>query len=131
MPTTKSTYTLGMIGQKQVLDYYLKNAYCLIDQNFQYYQKGKQGRTAEIDLIFEKKHILYFVEVKSRSNNKFGFAQEQINSSKLKNLYTAVKYFMMKKQQYTNYTLQFDVAVINGEKLEIMENAYSFDGFEL
>jgi putative endonuclease len=126
----QSTSLLGTIGEKQVLDHYMKQAYCLIDQNFQYYQKGKQGRTGEIDLIFEKKRVLYFVEVKSRSNNKFGLAQEQVNMSKMKKLHGAIQYFMLKKQQYKDYSMQFDVAVINNGKLEIMQNAYNFDGFE-
>ncbi len=127
----QSTFEIGMIGQDLALNHYLKNYFCLIDQNFQYYHKGSQGRRGEIDLIFEKKHILHFVEVKARSNQKFGLAQMQISATKLKTLYSAFQYFILKHKQYAEYNMQFDVAVINNSEIEIISNAYNFDGFSM
>jgi putative endonuclease len=124
------THSTGMLGQQKAMNHYLKNTYCLIDENFQYYQKGTQGRTGEIDLIFERKHVLYFIEVTTRTTAKFSVTQEPVSESKLKTLYGAIQYFLMKKPQYKEYGMQFDVAVINNDELEVIPNAYTFDGFE-
>jgi putative endonuclease len=118
----------GRISEERISEYYTKHSYNLLFKNFQYYSK-QRGRKGEIDLIFQKGNLLVFVEVKARKNASFGKAIEQINNAKLKHLYSTYQYFLIKNPQYLKYSKRFDVATIDSQKLNIIQNAYYFDNF--
>ncbi len=122
--------SVGRVAEDKVKNYYLKNNYHLITQNFEYYSSHK-GRVSEIDLIFTKNQIIIFLEVKYRSNtNVYGSALEQITNKKIQNIYKCYRYFINKYEyrKYSNFLARFDVAIIENQKLTIIPNAYNFDG---
>jgi len=124
-------FLLGKKAEKVIKNLYLSKKYQLIEQNFQYYIRGANGRLGEIDLIFEKDKLLVLVEVKSRNTSKFGLPQEQVTTYKLKCLYKAYQYFLSKNAKYRNYFCRFDLAVLNlfKKQVKIIPNAYNFDKF--
>jgi putative endonuclease len=129
---TISNFEVGRKGEDLVLKYYQSLGYTLISQNFEYRLGNVQGRLGEIDLILKKDNKLFLVEVKNRFNNQFGSPQEQITKQKLKHLYKAWQFFLAKPQNsiYRNLLVQFDIAsVYNSQTIEIIPNAYQFDGF--
>lgn len=131
MPTI-SNFEIGRKGEDLVLEHYQGLGYSLIKRNFEYRLGNVQGRLGEIDLILKKDNRLFLVEVKNRSNNQYGSPQEQITKQKLKYLYKAWQFFLAKPQNsnYRNLFIQFDIAsVYNSQKVEIIPNAYQFDGF--
>ena len=68
------------IKGEEIACHYLKElGYKIIDRNF-------RARNTEIDIVAVYKNILIFVEVKTRSSNKFGTPFEQIAYWKLKAL---------------------------------------------
>ncbi len=123
-----SNYTLGRKGEEIAANYLLNKGFSLITRNFQYYREGTQGRLGEIDLIVEKGGKLHLVEVKSRSNAQFGLPEEQITAAKLRYLYRTYQYFLLKNKKYQNYFCQLDVVCIKNDEIEVIQNAYSFEG---
>lgn len=70
---------LGKIGETLALRYYQNLGYQLIAKNF-------FTRYGELDLIFRKDNLYLAVEVKTRTNYKFGLAEECINYKKIKTM---------------------------------------------
>jgi putative endonuclease len=120
-----TNYELGIIGQDKVLEMYLEQEYILVTQNFNYYQAEKEG---ELDLIFEKGNKLTIVEVKTRSNDKFGDAALQITKKKLLCIYKSYQGFVKKYPNYGLYFVQMDLATVQDGVVKIYPNCYSFEG---
>ena len=120
-----NNYELGIMGQEKVLQMYLDQGYTLVTQNFNYYQSEKEG---ELDLILEKVNKLTIVEVKTRSNDKFGDAALQITKKKLMCVYKSYQGFVKKYPQYSVYFVQMDLATVQEGETKIYPNCYSFEG---
>ncbi len=123
-----NNFEIGRVGEDKALKKYNEDGFCLVAQNFEYYKKGGQGRVGEIDLIVQKDNLIVMVEVKTRTNNKFGNIAEQVTRTKLLNLYKAYQFFLLKNPQFRDYKWRFDVVTIQNDELKIIKNAYSFDG---
>ncbi|MFN3801721.1 YraN family protein [Belliella pelovolcani] len=83
--------------------------------------KGYSFRTAnyryghaEIDLIFEHKGILVFVEVKFRSGTGFGFAEEFVDYTKRKLLIKAADHYI--HEQDWHQDIRFDIVGVYQDK---------------
>ena len=59
------SHITGKIGEKVAQEYLIKNDYEILVKNF----RCKQG---EIDIIAKDKNELVFIEVKTRTNKKYG-----------------------------------------------------------
>ena len=70
---------LGKLGEEKAIEFLIKNGYKIIEKNY----KTKIG---EIDLIAKKKKEIVFIEVKTRSSDKFGLPEEAVNERKLKKI---------------------------------------------
>lgn len=125
----KNKHVLGRAGEDMVADWYRKQGFQLVARNFQYYRDGLRGRFGEIDLIVYNTKILCFVEVKTRAGNQFGLPHQQITSSQLKTLYKTIQYFYSKFPYLKNLPCRFDAALIINNKLEVIDDAWNFDGF--
>lgn len=119
----------GQEGEELALNKYLEDGYVLVDRNFQYYSNGIKGRLGEIDLVVKKDNLLVFVEVKARSDSRYGHPVEQVSRKKLMSLYRAWQYYLLKNPVYRSMQMRFDVVSILAGEVTIYKNAYSFDGF--
>lgn len=70
----------GAVGEKQAVQFLLKNNYNILKTNF------RVGRIGEIDIIAEDAEYICFIEVKSRSTNRFGNPAEAVNLPKQKKI---------------------------------------------
>lgn len=124
-------FEIGREGESLVLKEYQKLGFSLIVKNFEYRYVGNSGRLGEIDLVVlnENKKLVVMVEVKSRSNENFGQAVEQVSKLKLKTLYRSYQYFLSKYPHYQNFFCQFDLATVifPNKTIQIIPNAYNFD----
>jgi putative endonuclease len=83
-----------------------------------------------VDLIIkdESKKLLVFVEVKTRTNKKFGEPEEAVTDQKQKQLIKSAEGFLINNTGYEDYNKRFDVIAIyiEGEKETInhIENAF-------
>ena len=74
-------------------------------------------REQEIDIIARQKDILVFVEVKTRTSDKFGKADEAMGSRKTKNLRQAVKRYLYNYNNEFNYKdIRADLIAVDIDK---------------
>ncbi len=100
---------IGFFGEKLAGKYLMNKGYKIIERN-------KKLSYQEIDIIANIKNKIVFIEVKTRTNNKSGFAEEAINRNKIKNIKKAIaSYVYLEKLNLDN--AQFDVIVVNIDKL--------------
>jgi putative endonuclease len=94
----------GDIGEDIAKNYLIKNGADILALKY----KIKSG---EIDIIARLDNELVFVEVKSRSNLKYGYPCEAVNSRKIKKIVDTSKYYIYKNNLY-NTPIRFDVIEI-------------------
>lgn len=106
---------LGISGEKKAEDYLKSNGYNIVMKNY----KCKVG---EIDLIAEKDGKLIFIEVKTRSNERFGRGFEAVTNKKIDKIRkVATVYLLQKKLQKE---IRFDVISIDGTEITHIEGAF-------
>jgi len=79
---------VGRVGENSAYDYLVEKGYSVLYRNFRY---GKYG---EIDLIAQKADTICFVEVKSRSSDKFGTPAEAVGRAKQIKILNVANHFL-------------------------------------
>ncbi|MEK7177614.1 MAG: YraN family protein [Patescibacteria group bacterium] len=104
---------LGKTGEDLAIDFLKSHSYSILEKNF-------RSKFGEIDVIAEKKHCLYFVEVKTRSNTYHGEPYEAVNKRKIYHIKKASQYYLL-KNKFEGYKLKIAVfsILIEGEKIDI------------
>ena len=98
---------IGNLGEGLAKDYLKKKGYKIIDQNY-FWQGG------EIDLIALDQGDLVFVEVKTRTENSYGWPEQAVNFSKQKKIFkTAERYLQDYKGAVKNYRVDVISVEIN------------------
>lgn len=94
----------------------------LEEKGFQLIEKNYYSHFGEIDLILKKDNLIIFVEVKERSNQKFGNGFEAISRKKLKKIFLSAKEFIVAKK-LQNFNIRFDaIAFDENDKCYWIEN---------
>jgi putative endonuclease len=109
----------GKIGEKISRDYLIKNGYTILETNY----KNKIG---EIDIIALSNDIVVFVEVKSRTNTKYGYAFEAVNISKQRKIINT-SFIYIKNNKMDNFQLRYDIIEVyltNNLSINHIENAF-------
>lgn len=96
--------SLGNLGENLALKYLQSKGYKFIERNF-------RSRFGEIDLIFQDKKTLVFVEVKTRFSKTYGEPEEAITPFKLKSFVKTAYYFKLVHPNLTE-SLRIDVVAI-------------------
>ncbi len=101
---------IGKLGEDIACHYLENNNYHIIERNF-------LCRQGEIDIIAKDKTKieLVFIEVKTRSNLKYGIPAEAVTKKKQKNLKQAIKYYLYKKH-IENLAIRIDVIEVQIRK---------------
>jgi putative endonuclease len=119
-------YNLGRRGEDLVCEYYKNLGYKILERNF-IFPRGKQ--MGELDVVVTQDSQLIFVEVKTRTNTKFGTAFESVDIFKQRKLVKMVKMYMLLHPRYSKYQYRIDVAAVDIDNHEkpviILENAIS------
>jgi len=108
-----NTRRFGIIGEKIAQNYLRNKGYKILETNF-YTKRG------EIDIIARKGKCIIFVEVKTRTNLKFGTPAMAVNITKKKRIISSAKTFLY-LHKLQNYETRFDVVevFINDGKCKI------------
>ncbi len=69
------------------------------------------GRTGEIDIVAERGGVLAFVEVKTRSSDRFGTPGEAVTRRKQQRIRTLARQFLM-QTRLTTSAIRFDVVEV-------------------
>ena len=78
---------LGQIGEELATKYLLENDYEIIDRNFKI-------RLGEIDIVALDKDELVFIEVKTRTTDKYGVPSEAVDYEKMKHILRVAEYYL-------------------------------------
>jgi putative endonuclease len=98
---------LGNFGERSAEGYLIKNKYKIIDRNY-------RCKFGEIDIVALEKDNLVFIEVKTRTTEKYGNPSDAINFIKKKHMTkTALNYISHKKME--KYFCRFDVVEVFAE----------------
>jgi len=92
---------LGRNGEDIAAEYLKKQKYRLLDRNF-------RCPAGELDLIFEKKEWLVFVEVKARTSADFGVPEEAVTGRKKKRILRAAEWYVA-ENRLEDRSQRFDV----------------------
>jgi putative endonuclease len=114
---------LGKSGEDIAVRFLKEQGYNIIVRNF-------RTKCAEIDIIAQDKGFLCFIEVKSRSDEKFGAPQEAVIARKQRHLASAALYYL-KINNCLNRKSRFDVVTVifSGAhpQTRLIKNAFSFE----
>jgi len=80
---------VGYFGEKLARHFLERRGYQIIATNY-------YTRWGEIDLIAQKNEWLFFIEVKTRLTNKFGWPEEAVTDNKLKKLKLTARQYLLK-----------------------------------
>jgi putative endonuclease len=74
---------IGKLGEEIAVRFLKSKGFKILDQNIYF-------RVGEIDILAEKDNVLRFIEVKTRTNLKFGFPEEGVTDIKKEHLEAAI-----------------------------------------
>lgn len=113
MKHKKLNRTKGIYGEKLACKYLEKNNYRIIKKNY-------KNCFGEIDLIAMEKSEIVFIEVKMRTDKKYGSGFDAINYYKIKHIKNVANVFI-KNNKFENYPIRFDAIQIYiiGEKVRL------------
>jgi len=107
----------GLEAEKLAATFLLKHGLKLVTQNY-------HCRFGEIDLIMKDAEVLVFIEVRLRTNNKFGGAGASITMQKQHKLITTAQHYL---QQHGDNVCRFDVILMSrteSQNIEWIRNAF-------
>lgn len=95
------SYGLGKNGEEIVCKYLEKEKYKILEKNF-------NCRIGEIDIIAKQKNEIVLIEVKTRTNDKYGLPAEAVTKKKLKHIYKTTEYYLYIRK-IKNIDIRIDV----------------------
>jgi len=104
--------SFGQLGENIALIYYQNLGYKLISKNY-------HSRYGEIDLVFKKDNQITVVEVKTRSNKKFVWAEESIDNKKINNIYQTYQKLSLEKNLPEFFILEALIIELAGQRAKI------------
>jgi len=117
---TNTRIDIGKRGETLAISFLKKNGYRIIESNF-------RCRYGEIDIVAQDGKTVAFIEVKTKTSNRFGSPTQAVDSRKQRQVSkTALAYISQKR--LTNYSARFDVVGINikgsNSEIELIKNAF-------
>lgn len=106
MAMTLTTKRLGDSGEDYACRYLKSRGYQILARNF------RCRRCGEIDIIAQRQGVLCFVEVKTRSSERYGLPREAVTASKQKKIYRCAEYYLQLRGYEEAPPLSFDVIEI-------------------
>lgn len=85
---------LGPYGEKVACEY-------LKDKGFSILEKNLRNNAGEVDIVAKKLDTLYFIEVKTREDVRFGFPEQYVDKRKLERIKRAALLYKQQNQKST------------------------------
>ena len=101
---------MGLWGEDKAVEFLKAKNYTILTRNY-------HSRFGEIDIIASENNYIIFVEVKTRTNEKYGRASEAVNKIKKIHMKKSAAIFL-KENNFSRFTIRFDVIevyMINGK----------------
>jgi len=112
---------VGILGERLAGDFLKKRGYHILETNY----RCPEG---EIDIIARHEDFLVFVEVRAKSNLRFGSPEESITPAKMAKLRTvAASYLQTLQDLPSSWRIDFVAVEVDGKgkplRIELIENA--------
>jgi Holliday junction resolvase-like predicted endonuclease len=107
-----TNYKSGHDAEKEAAIYLKK-------QKFKVRELNWKTRYCEIDIVAEKKNVMWFVEVKSRRNRSQGYGYEYVTPQKLEQMKFAAEMWVQEHFWHNDYRLA--VISIDGEEIKFID----------
>jgi len=106
--TGKYSKNLGHWGESVAAEYLLERGYLLLERN---------ARTpyGELDLVMSKGEVFVFIEVKTRTSQRYGYPEESVTSAKKQHLLAAVQAYLLNHPEIVG-DIRIDVIAIQRMK---------------
>lgn len=116
---------LGAYGEDIACDYLARNGYKVLERNF-------ACRAGEVDIVAMHGDIVVFVEVKTRSSEKFGLPSEAVSAAKQNRIVKTALYYMQSRR-LLEHMCRFDVIEIstgvdNKPLVNLIQDAFQYSG---
>ena len=108
---------LGQENEYLALKYLTDKGYKIIKRNY-------RCKLGEIDLIAKKEDRIIFIEVKYRSNNRYGNSIEAVNKRKQQVIRNVAKYYLLTNYHSLEIPISFDVIGIDKNNITHIENGF-------
>ncbi len=113
---------IGSIGEQLAVDYLKNKGYYILDRNY-------RTKLGELDIVAKKNNLIVFIEVKTRTSDKFGVPSEAVNYKKQKTIQKLSQQYILNKNLYDDCWLyRFDVIEVRIKdkkyKVEHIENGF-------
>lgn len=99
-----SNRALGNKGEELAVNFLKAKEFVIIERNYTF-------ERSEIDIIARDKETIVFVEVKLRSNARYGYPEEFVDEKKIQFIYRAAEGWMYERDS-ENTNVRFDVVSI-------------------
>lgn len=106
---------LGKKGERKAARYLKIKGWKIVKKNY-------VNPFGEIDIIASKQNVLAFIEVKTRSSDKFGTPSQAVNESKKSKYVQGAKFFFYKREM--NCAVRFDIIEVYQGQINHIENAF-------
>lgn len=109
---------LGRVGEKKAVEYLKEQGYKILDKNY-------KTRVGEIDIVAKIEDEIVFVEVKTRSSDRFGSPSLAVNYEKQRKYFSVATSYLIKNFGTEDKNCRFDVVEIEDGKINHIINAFS------
>ena len=114
-----TTRQLGQAAEQAARRFLEKNGFKLETQNF-------SAKTGEIDLIMSKQDLLIFVEVRMRSDSRYGSGADTVTRRKQQKIINTAKLYLQSQRELCWQSYRFDVISMS-ENIDWIPGAFTLD----
>lgn len=108
---------LGQFGEDAAASWYENHGYVVLDRNW-------RVPSGELDLVVANEHCVVFVEVKTRSSDRYGGGYAAVNAKKQRKLRQVASAWLASSEDFYE-ELRFDVVDVNAKgHLQVWEEAF-------
>lgn len=116
---------LGDFGEGLACEYLATLGYRVLERNF-------SCRAGELDIIALQGDTVVFIEVKTRSSEKYGLPSEAVSSAKQTKIVRTALYYLQ-RNRLLDYMCRFDVIEIivdeeNNHQIKLIKDAFQYSG---
>ena len=113
---THARRRLGCAGEAAAAGWYEARGYHVVARNW-------RCRAGELDLVVRRGRTIVFVEVKTRSSDRFGLPAEAVTRTKQQRIRMLAARFLDELDVGAG-VIRFDVVTVLAGRLEVMEAAF-------
>jgi len=111
---------VGQFGEMLAKNYLIKKGYTIIEQNV-------KTSYQELDIIAKKNNEMVFVEVKTRTSDIYGEAEDAIDNRKLNNLKLAVQGYLFGNKIFID-DVRVDLIAVDIDKFKKTAKIKHYEG---